>query len=143
METAHIEKLSLEYEKAFNDLDIKTSAEFFAESFISAGPNGSVAQSKREFLQKAEQASAFYKSVGQNSARILSKNIFPISDQYTMVTVHWGVTFERTNDQLIEFDVSYIVFQGEDKPSIILFIARQDEQEAMHKLGLLDQLNPA
>jgi len=143
MDTARIENLFVEYEKAFNDLDIKKSAEFFADTFISAGPKGTIAQNKKDFLKKAEQAGAFYRSVGQTSAKIVSKNIIPISDQYTMVTVHWGVTFQRTEDKLTEFDVSYIIYQPADDPSIILFIAHQDEQEAMKKLGLLNELNPA
>jgi len=143
MDTAQIEKLFIEYEKAFNDLDIKRSAAFFADSFVSAGPKGTIAQNKKDFLQKAEQASGFYRSVGQTSARIRSKNIVPISDQYTMVTVHWGVTFKKTGNKLIEFDVSYIVYQPADEPSIILFIAHQDEQEAMKKLGLMNEVKPA
>ncbi len=143
MDNAQIEKLFIEYERAFNDLDVKRSAEFFPDTFISAGPKGTIAQNKKDFLKKAEQASAFYRSVGQTSAKIISKNIIPISDQYTMVTVHWGVTFRKTGDKLIEFDVSYIVYQPEDEPSIVLFIAHQDEQEAMKKFGLLNELNPA
>ena len=143
MDNTQIEKLFIEYERAFNDLDVKKSAEFFADTFISAGPKGTIAQNKKDFLKKADQASAFYRSVGQTSARIISKNIIPISDQYTMVTVHWGATFRKTGDKLIEFDVSYIVYQPEDEPSIILFIAHQDEQEAMKKLGLLNELSPA
>lgn len=106
-------------------------------------PREQLRKTKKDFLKKAEQASAFYRSVGQSSAKIISKNIIPICDQYTMVTVHWGVTFRKTGDKLIEFDVSYIVYQPEDDPSIILFIAHQDEQEAMKKLGLLNELNPA
>jgi len=143
MDNAQIEKLFIEYERAFNDLDVKRSAEFFPDTFSSAGPKGTIAQNKKDFLKKAEQASAFYRSVGQTSAKIISKNIIPISDQYTMVTVHWGVTFRKTGDKLIEFDVSYIVYQPEDEPSIVLFIAHQDEQEAMKKFGLLNELNPA
>ncbi len=143
MDNTQIEKLFIEYERAFNDLDVKKSAEFFADTFISAGPKGTIAQNKKDFLKKADQASAFYRSVGQTSARIISKNIITISDQYTMVTVHWGATFRKTGDKLIEFDVSYIVYQPEDEPSIILFIAHQDEQEAMKKLGLLNELSPA
>lgn len=88
MVTAQLEKLFSEYEKAFNDLDVKKNAAFFADTFISAGPKGTIAQGKKEFLQKAEQASSFYKSVGQTSAKIISKSIIPISDQYSMVTVH-------------------------------------------------------
>ena len=143
METAAIEKLFIEYEKAFNDLDIKRNAEMFSDTFISAGPKGAIAQGKKDFLEKAGRAAEFYKSVGQTSAKIISKNIIPVSDQYLMVTVHWGVTFKKTGDELIEFDVSYIIYEGGDEPRLILFIAHQDEEEAMKKLGLLKNLQTA
>jgi hypothetical protein len=132
-----LKRLFDEYEKAFNALDVKKNAEFFTDAFISAGPKGSIANSKTEFLQKAEQASAFYKSVGQSSARILSLEEIPISDQYSMVKVHWGVTFRKTGDRVIEFDVSYLVQKIGPEPKIILFIAHQDEEEAMKELGLM------
>ena len=125
------------YEKAFNALDMKKTAEFFADSFISAGPKGSIANSKTEFLQKAEQANAFYKSVGRSSARILSLEETPISDQYSMVKVHWGVTFRKTGNRVIEFDVSYLVQKTGPEPKIILFVAHQDEEAAMKELGLM------
>ena len=143
MDNSAIEKLFIEYEKAFNDLDIKRNAEMFSDTFISAGPKGAIAQGKKDFLAKAAQAAEFYKSVGQRSAKIISKNIVPISDQYVMVTVHWGVAFEKTGDELIEFDVSYIIHEAGDEPKIILFIAHEDEQEAMKKLGLLKDLQTA
>ena len=143
METAAIEKLFIEYEKVFNNLDIKKNAELLADTFISAGPKGAIAQGKKDFLEKAGRAAEFYKSVGQTSAKIISKNIIPISDQYLMVTVHWGVTFKKTGDELIEFDVSYIIYEAGDEPRIILFIAHQDEEEAMKNLGLLKNLQTA
>jgi hypothetical protein len=61
----------------------------------------------------------------------------PISDQYSMVKVHWGVTFRKTGDRVIEFDVSYLVQNIGPEPKIILFIAHQDEEEAMKELGLM------
>ena len=143
MDTAKLENLFIEYEKAFNDLDIKRNAEMFADTFISAGPKGAIAQGKKDFLEKAAQTAEFYKSVGQTSAKIISKNIIPISDQYVMVTVHWGVTFQKTGNELIEFDVSYIVHDAGAGARIILFIAHEDEQEAMKKLGVLKNLQPA
>jgi hypothetical protein len=132
-----VEKLFAEYEKAFAALDLNRTAEFFADSFISAGPNGTITQSKTEFLKEAQKAADFYRSVGQESAKILSLAEAPISEQYSMVKVHWGVTFQKTGDRLIEFDVSYLVQNTGEEPKIILFIAHQDEQKAMRDLGLL------
>jgi len=132
-----IRKLFEEYEKAFSALDLKKTAEFFAETFISAGPNGTITQSKKEFLKSANRAVEFYKSVGQKSAKIISLEEAPISHEYSMVKVHWGVTFLKTGDKPVEFDVSYLVQKVGEEPKIILFIAHQDEQKAMQELGLL------
>jgi len=132
-----VKKVFSEYEKAFSALDMKKSAEFFADTFISAGPNGTITNSKKELLESGEKAADFYRSAGQNSAKILSLDESPITDQYSLVKVHWGVTFRKTGDKPIEFDVSYLVQKTGKEPKIILFIAHQDEQKAMQELGLL------
>ena len=134
-----VKKLFAEYEKAFAELDFNKSAEFFADTFISAGPRGVIAQSKAEFLKLAHQATAFYKSLDQTSARILSADETPISNEYSMVKVHCGVTFRKTKDRLIEFDVTYFVQKIGTEPKIIMFIAHQDEQKAMQELGLISE----
>lgn len=125
-----------DYEAAFNKLDLKTIPGFYSDVFISAGPKGPILQSKKEFQKKAEQAVDFYRSVGQRSAKIVSKRIMPICNEYSMVVIRWGATFEMTGDKLIEFDVSYIVHEKPAGPEIILFISHQDEEETMKKLGL-------
>lgn len=136
MNQSKLDQLFINYEKAFDKLQLDQIAKLYADSFISAGPKGTISNNKQEFLQKAEKASSFYRSVGQNSAKILSKYQLSISDEYTLVTVHWAVTFEKTGDRRIEFDVSYIVQHTDDEPKIVMFITHQDEEEAMKKLGL-------
>lgn len=132
-----VKRLFAEYERAFAALDIAKSAQFFADTFISAGPRGAIAQSKAEFLRLAAQAAEFYRSVGQTSARVLSADEVPISNEYSMVKVHWGVTFRKTGDSLVEFDVTYLVQKTGPEPKIIMFIAHQDEQKAMEALQLM------
>lgn len=130
-----IDTLFKQYESAFNKLDLATIAGFYADTFISAGPKGTITQSKKEFEQKAKEAVEFYKSVGQSSARIISKRTMPISNEYSMVVIRWGVTFAKTGSKVIEFDVSYFV-QEIDEPRIIMFISHEDEEGAMKKLGI-------
>jgi hypothetical protein len=131
-------KLFEEYEKAFNALEVEKQAPLFAEHFISAGPKGSIAQGRDELMQMSRQAAEYYRSVGQTGAKILSMKETPISDEYTMITVHWGATFRKTGDKPIEFDVSYFVQNTDGNPKIIMFIAHQDEEKAMQELGLLE-----
>jgi hypothetical protein len=125
-----------DYEEAFNKLDLKTIPGFYSDVFISAGPKCPISQSKKEFQKKAEEDVYFYRSVGQRSAKIVSKRIMPICNEYSMVVIRWGVTFEKTGDKLNEFDISYIVHEKPSGPEIILFISHQDEEEALKKLGL-------
>jgi len=132
-----IKAIFAEYEKAFASLDFKKSAGFFDDTFISAGPRGVIAQSKAEFIKLANEAADFYRQVGQTSAKIISADETPISNEYSMVKVHWGATFKKTRDILIEFDVSYFIFRSVPEPKIIMFIAHQDEQQAMRDLGLV------
>jgi uncharacterized protein YndB with AHSA1/START domain len=137
VESNSLQVLFNEYEKAFAALDIKKSAGFFSDTFISAGPRGAIAQSKAEFLKLADQAAEFYRRVGQTSAKILSLKETAVSDQYSLMKIHWGVTFKKTGDTMIEFDVSYLVQKIGPEPKIILFIAHEDEEQAMKELGLL------
>ncbi len=130
-------KLFAEYENAFQKLGFRKTAEFFTDSFISAGPNGSIVNSKSEFLRLAKQAAAFYRSIGQKSAKIVSLSEMSVTDYYSLANVHWGVTFHKTGDQLIEFDVSYLVQKTGPEPKIILFVAHQDDLRAMRELGML------
>ncbi len=134
--TDAVKKLFTEYEKAFNALDVEKQVPLFAEHFISAGPRGSIAQGRDEFARMASKAAQFYRSVGQTSAKILSMDETAISREYSMVKVHWGVTFKKTGNRLIEFDVTYFIQKTGPEPKIIMFIAHQDEEKAMKDLGL-------
>jgi hypothetical protein len=128
-----------EYETAFNKLDVKTISGYCADSFISAGPKGSIPQNRKDFEKKAEQTNKFYKSVGRNSARIISKRVMPICNDYSIVVVRWGITFDKTGNRLIEFDKSYIIEETGSEPKIILLISHVDEEAEMKKLGLQKQ----
>ncbi len=136
MSRDQLDTLFKEYEAAFDKLDVKTISSYCADSFISAGPKGSITQSRKDYEKKAEQATKFYKSIGRNSAKIISKRVMPICNDYSMVVVRWGITFDKTGNKLIEFDTSYIIQEIGDEPKIILLISHEDEEEAMKKLAL-------
>ena len=136
MSRDQLDTLFKEYETAFDKLDVKTISGYCADSLISAGPKGSIAQSRKDYEKKAEQTNKFYKSVGRNSARIISKRVMPICNDYSMVVVRWGITFAKTGNKLIEFDMSYIIQETGSEPKIILLISHEDEEAAMKKLGL-------
>jgi len=136
MSRDQLDTLFKEYETAFDKLDVKTISGYCADSFISAGPKGSITQSRKDYEKKAEQATKFYKSIGRNSAKIISKRVMPICNDYSMVVVRWGITFDKTGNKIIEFDTSYIIQEIGNEPKIILLISHEDEEEAMKNLAL-------
>ena len=136
MSRDQLDTLFKDYETAFDKLDLKTISAYCADNFISAGPKGSIAQSKKQYEKKAEQVIQFYRSVGRKSAKIISKRVMPICSEYSMVVVRWGVTFEKIGTRQVEFDVSYIIQETDIDPKIILLISHEDEEAAMKKLGV-------
>ena len=129
-----IRRLFEAYAEAFDKLDFKKQAEFFADDFMMTGPKGVTSQSKQEFLASAEKAVAFYKNAGQTSVKMIAIDVTPLNNEYVIAKTHWGVTFEKTGDKMVEFDMSYIVHETLPEPKIILAIAHQDEDEAMKGL---------
>ncbi len=75
--------------------------------------------------------------MGKTSAKILSLDETDISEEYSTVKVHWGVTFAKTGNKLTEFDVTYFIQKTGPEPKIIMFIAHLDEERAMKESGLL------
>lgn len=131
-----LENLFSEYESCFGKLDFQTMATFYSDSFMSAGPKGNITESKKQFLQKAREFSRYYQKAGMQSAKILSRYELSISDDYSMVTIHWGLTFKKTGEQKVEFDITYIIQKIGDEPKIIMMITHQDEEEKMRSLGI-------
>ncbi len=130
-----IDALFKDYGKSFSALAMRQTAQLYADDFIAAGPKGIISQTREEFLDNADQAAGFYRKVGQQSAELLDLKEAWYSDNYVMVTVHWGVTFAKL-DRPVEFDVSYLVQLTDSKPKIILFISHEDEGDKMKELGL-------
>jgi len=140
MSREQLDILFKQYETSFDKLDVESLSDYCADSFMSAGPRGTISETKEQYKAKGEEAARFYKSVGRNSAKIISKRIMPISDCYSMVVVRWGITFENTGSKLIQFDITYIVQQTGEDPKIILFISHEDEEAEMRKLGIRPNL---
>jgi len=135
MSSGQIDTLFKQYELALDKLDLKTISGYCDDNFISAGPSGSRVLNREENKKRADEIIKLYKKVGYRSTKIISKRIIPICNEYSMVVVRWGITFEKTGNRLIEFDISYIV-QEIDDPRIILLISHQDEEAVMKRVGL-------
>ncbi|MGV3651215.1 MAG: hypothetical protein ACO1OK_07295, partial [Devosia sp.] len=110
------------YGQSFSAMEMRRVAALYADHFIAAGPKGIISQSRTEFLDNADAAAEFYKSVGQQKAELRRITETWYSEHYVMATVHWAVYFKKLPEP-VEFDVSYLVQLTHEHPKIILFIS--------------------
>ena len=118
--------------------DLKPLTGFYADSFMVAGPEGSAAfRNDESFVQWLEQLRQTNERSGLKSMRIVAFNEFPISGQYKGATVTWGAQFEKTGEELIEFNITYFVHLPEALPKIIMYISERSQEALMREKGLL------
>lgn len=73
---------------------------------------------------------------GMRSLAPLKVEVTNIDPMHWWARVYWGAKFEKTGDQAIEFDISYLVRKNSDRFVILLYVAHQDEQVMRQKFGL-------
>ncbi len=133
-----VAKLFAAYEDAFSRLDAERQAAFFADVFIAAGPKGSTAHTREQFLAIAPELAAFYRSIGRTGARIAGIQHVPISDHHVLARVQWSVGFEKLGDTPMSVEISYVVDKTDPaRPLIVMSIAQEGEEDALRKAGLL------
>ena len=133
-----VARLFAAYEDALNRLDADRQAAFFAEVFISAGPGGSVPQTREQFAGFARELGDFYRSIGRTGTRVAGIQHVPISDQHVLARVQWATGFERLGDTPVVSEVSYVVDKSDaDSPCIVMSVVHDDEEEALRAAGLI------
>lgn len=126
-----------QYAQATNEMKASTIAGFYADNFIAAGPKGNmVFQNDEKFLQWLTRLKEFNEQAKMGRMRIVGFEESPVSEHYQMVVVEWGVTFEKTGDDLITFKISYFVDVTGKMPRIIMYISHLDQEDYMRGKGV-------
>lgn len=113
-------------------------AEFYDTSFLAAGPRGGAAfRNDEAFLAWLRQAHTFNMTNGMTSMTVGEVRQTPVSDDYTLVTVDWVATFQRTGDAPLQFSISYLLRQSGKDWKVAAYISHEDQEEAMRARGLL------
>ena len=131
-----VEELLTRYAKAFGDLDVQGQMDLMSDAFISAGPAGVIAHNKEEFRALATKMVDVYRSMGQEYVKLVSFHESRITDEYEIVNVRWGAKFKKIPNQIIEFDVSYLVQHTGGAYTIMAYITHQDEAAMARDFGL-------
>src|SRR4051794_26356228 len=98
------------YSKVSMAGDAEGLASSYAPTFIVAGPTGSAGfPNNGDFLHWLRGVFAFNRRAGMQSMQVVDVREDRISDTHATATVTWGTRFTRTGDQLVEFDITYLL----------------------------------
>jgi hypothetical protein len=133
-----VARLFAGYERAFDALDVEAIVGLYGDCCIAAAPHFVACTKGAEELRAAvTQAFATYRQIGMVSARLVSLAETALDDYYSLAKVRWGARFQKTGDELITFEDTYLVHRDGPALKIILFISHADEQAVMREKGLI------
>lgn len=122
------------YAKLSTGTQIEALAGLYAPTFIVGSPQGSQAYTNdSQFLEWLRQVGDFNRHHGMRSVAVIDIRELVLSPVHVLATVKWGVQFEKTGDQLIEFDSSYLLERAEDTWKILAYVTAADQIEEMRK----------
>ena len=129
-----------DYAEAVSRFDVDRVTRQYADSYVEAGPGGSVCiRNDDAFREALGQKRELMAGLGFKSAKAISVVDSRLDQNYSMVKVHWQMEFENKPGRRIdaEFDNTYFVrHQGYDA-RVVGSISHQDEEATMRDLGLL------
>jgi hypothetical protein len=113
-------------------------ADFYDASFLAAGPQGVAAfQNDDAFLGWLRQVHQFNAQTGMTALEAIDVRDTPISNDYALATVRWGARFSKTGEELIEFEISYLLRLTGGGPKVAAYISHEDQEAVMRSRGLL------
>jgi hypothetical protein len=113
-------------------------ADFYDTSFLAAGPKGGAAfKNDESFLAWLRELRAFNVKSGMTSMAVDGIGETPVGAGYTLVTVAWAATFQRSGDTPIRFTISYLLRESEASLKVAAYISHEDQEDLMRANGLL------
>jgi hypothetical protein len=133
-----LEQLFRDYAAASLSDEPERIAAFYAPRFIAAGPKGSaVFDNDAAFLDWLRSVHDFNEQTGMQSMQAVAVDQRELSPAHSLATVHWGARFRKTGDQLITFDITYLLESLGNGWKILAYISHADQEDEMRRLGLV------
>jgi hypothetical protein len=132
----NLRKFFADYARISLSDDPEPLAEFYAATFIVAGPSGSQAFPNDErFLEWLRQVRSANRDAGMQSLTPASLETRLLSPAHALATVTWSARFAKTGERPIDFCIAYLL---ETTPAIkiLAYVSEEDEQAEKKKLGL-------
>lgn len=138
MKNADFKKFFDDYVKWGDENNAQKVADAYADHFIFADPNGIMPmENNKELVAKYADIDEHYQKVGRTGTYIVSVDTTELDALHYLVKVKFGMTFQKTGDEMITFDISYIIRVVDGTPKILLYISHEDEMKLLKEKGLI------
>ncbi|MFP5226448.1 MAG: hypothetical protein ACLGXA_02380 [Acidobacteriota bacterium] len=123
----------LTYEKNTTNVDPAKVVSQFADSFLAAGPAGSIILPAAAFAQTLPARKQTFKDAGHQSSQLIARRDTRIGDRYVLVYTQWEMDFapEGAHPFRLLAASSFLIDMGGADPKILAYLAHQDVFELM------------
>lgn len=126
------------YAKASSGDNPHSIAAFYAQDFMAAGPKGAMTfKNDKGFIAWLSDLINFNRQTGMGEMKVSNVNQEPIGDSFTNARVTWATTFKKLGDEVIRFDINYILYHPADEYKIVMYISHEDQEEVMKSKNLI------
>ena len=127
-----------QYELNIGEWDPAAMASQYGETFVFAGPQGTQAVKRDDFVKVLPKRHGFFKSVGLQSSTVVSLQEASVDDRCVLVKAHWRMKFDATGAHASDVDVSttYLLQQQPDGLRIVFQLDHDDLTKRVQELGL-------
>jgi hypothetical protein len=127
-----------QYELSIGAADPAAIAAQYGESFVFAGPQGTQAVKRDDFVRVLPKRQSFFSSAGLRSSTVVALEETRVDDGYLLVKVRWRLRFEPAAMSVSDVDVSamYLLQQHTDGLRIVFQRDYDDLAKRVQELGL-------
>jgi ketosteroid isomerase-like protein len=128
-----------QYESNIAGSDPAAMAAQYGESFVFAGPQGTQAVRRDDFVKVLPKRQGFFKSVGLRSSRVVTLEETSVDDRCVLVKAQWRLQFESATAPVSALEVvsTYLLQQQPDGLRIVFQLDHDDLSARVRELGLV------
>jgi len=127
-----------QYEANLGGSDLAAIAAQYGESFVFAGPQGTQAVRRDDFVKVLPRRQEFFKSIGLRSSRVLALESAGFDGRCVLVKAQWRLQFESTAPVSdLDLFATYLLQQQPDGLRIVFQLDHDDLTKRVHDLGLV------
>ncbi|HKF46841.1 MAG TPA: hypothetical protein VKB38_05740 [Terracidiphilus sp.] len=134
-----IDRFFQAFQRASADGDMPALTTLFADTFLTAGPQGARCIPAAVFAPVAAGRKQLFDRLGCRPAELVSVTPTPLDSRYTLVRTEWRFVFEPPGRQseIIPVESTYLLDTSAEPCRILAYIAHHDIMTILRNRGLL------